>query len=143
MRNIVEQQKIASLAALDVAAKNRRTVLRNHYLKAMRQTERGRSAEPVHKGPSGDLAAFVIPVDQHDPLTRDKMIEKLLLQGIEVRRADREFVHEGTVYGAGSYVVTMAQPKRGVIRWLLGRTFYPDNTYTRYRDGDPIRPYDM
>jgi hypothetical protein len=37
----------------------------------------------------------------------------------------------------------MAQPKRGVIRWLLGRTFYPDNSYTRDRDGDPIRPYDM
>jgi hypothetical protein len=31
----------------------------------------------------------------------------------------------------------------GVVRWLLGRTFYPDNTYTRDRDGAPIRPYDM
>jgi hypothetical protein len=30
-----------------------------------------------------------------------------------------------------------------VIRWLLGQTYYPDNTYTRDRDGDPIRPYDM
>jgi hypothetical protein len=37
----------------------------------------------------------------------------------------------------------MAQPKRGVIRWLLGQTYYPDNTYTRDRDGNPIRPYDM
>ncbi|HSR42853.1 MAG TPA: M14 family zinc carboxypeptidase, partial [Longimicrobiales bacterium] len=143
VRNIVDQQKIATYAALDLAARNRRTVLRNHYLKAMRQTERGRDAEPVHKGPTGDLAAFVVPADQHDPLTRDKMIEKLLLQGIEVRRVDREFVHEGRVYGAGTHVVTMAQPKRGVIRWLLGRTFYPDNTYTRYRNGDPIPPYDM
>lgn len=142
-RDIVEQQKIASIAALDVAAKNRRTVLRNAHLKAERQTERGRRAEPVTKGPEGNLAAFVIPADQHDPLTRDKLIEKLLLQGIEVRRADGDFVHEGRVYGAGSHVVTMAQPKRGVIRWLLGRTFYPDNDYTRYRDGSPIPPYDM
>ena len=54
-----------------------------------------------------------------------------------------EFNHEGRVYGAGSFVVSMAQPKRGVVRWLLGRTFYPDNTYTRNRDGSPIRPYDM
>jgi hypothetical protein len=37
----------------------------------------------------------------------------------------------------------MAQPKMGVIRWLLGRTFYPDNSYTRDKDGNPIRPYDM
>jgi hypothetical protein len=26
---------------------------------------------------------------------------------------------------------------------MLGRTFYPDNTYTRDNDGNPIRPYDM
>ncbi len=143
MRDIVEQQKIASVAALDVAAKNRRTVLRNAYLKAKRQTERGRRAEPATKGAEGPLAAFVLPAEQHDPLTRDKLIEKLLLQGIEVRRAGEDFVHEGRVYGAGSHVVTLAQPKRGVIRWLLGRTFYPDNDYTRYRDGSPIPPYDM
>jgi len=39
--------------------------------------------------------------------------------------------------------VSMAQPKMGVVRWLLGRTFYPDNTYTRDLEGTPIRPYDM
>jgi hypothetical protein len=37
----------------------------------------------------------------------------------------------------------MAQPKQGLVRWMLGRTFYPDNSYTRDREGDPIRPYDM
>ncbi len=37
----------------------------------------------------------------------------------------------------------MAQPKQGLVRWMLGRTFYPDNTYTRDREGNPIRPYDM
>jgi hypothetical protein len=60
-----------------------------------------------------------------------------------VQQASAEFTHEGRVYGAGTYVVSMAQPKRGVIRWLLGRTFYPDNQYTRDRDGTPMRPYDM
>jgi hypothetical protein len=37
----------------------------------------------------------------------------------------------------------MAQPKMGLIRYLLGRTFYPDNSYTRDSAGNPIRPYDM
>ena len=37
----------------------------------------------------------------------------------------------------------MAQPKMGVVRWMLGRTFYPDNAWTRDNDGNPIRPYDM
>ena len=134
VRDIVEQQKIAAVATLDIAARHRSTVLRNAYLKASRQIERGRSMSP---------AAFVIPADQHDPLTATKMVNKLLGQGVEVHQAPSGFNHEGRVYDAGSFIVSMAQPKRGVIRWLLGRTFYPDNTYTRNRDGSPIRPYDM
>ncbi len=134
VRDIVEQQKIAVIAALDIAARNRKTVLRNAYLKAIRQTERGAKGKP---------AAFVVPAAQHDPLTAQKMINTLLGQGIEVQQAPEAFTHEGRVYDAGTFVVSMAQPKRGVIRWLLGRTFYPDNSYTRDRDGNPIRPYDM
>jgi hypothetical protein len=134
VRDIVDRQKIASFASLDLAAKNRETVLWNAYLKAKRQTERGAAGKP---------AAFVIAAEQHDPLTAHKMVNKLLAQGVEVHRARGEFTHEGKVYGAGSYVVSMAQPKMGVIRWLLGRTFYPDNSYTRDAEGNPIRPYDM
>jgi len=134
LRDIVEQQKVAAWAVLDLAARNRETVLWNAYLKARRQTERGAAGRP---------AGYVIPAEQHDGLTAVALVNKLLVQGIEIRRAPRDFVHEGKVYGAGSFVVPMAQPKMGVVRWLLGRTLYPDNTYTRDRDGAPIRPYDM
>jgi hypothetical protein len=134
VRDIVERQKIAAIAALDIAAKNRATVLRNAYLKAKRQTERGEEGKP---------AAYVIPAEQHDPLTAAKMVNRLLWQGVEVQRAQQSFTHEGRVYGEGTVVVSMAQPKMGVIRWLLGRTFYPDNSYTRDAEGNPIRPYDM
>ena len=134
VRDIVERQKIAAMAALDIAAKNRETVLWNAYLKAKRQTERGAEGKPV---------AYVIPAEQHDPLTARKMVDKLLAQGVDVQQSASGFTHEGRVYGAGTWVVNMAQPKMGVIRWLLGRTFYPDNTYTRDRAGNPIRPYDM
>ena len=134
VRDIVEQQKIAAIATLDIAARHRATVLRNAHLKAIRQIERGQSRSPV---------AFVIPMDQHDSLTMLKMVNNLLRQGIDVQRATTGFIHEGRIYKPGSFIVSMAQPKRGVIRWLLGRTFYPDNTYTRDRDGNPIRPYDM
>jgi len=143
VRDIVQQQKVASFATLDMAAKNRRLVLRNMVLKAQRQVARGAAAEPVHNGPTGPLAAFIVPAEQHDALTAVTMIDKLLQQGVEVRRATEAFNHEGRVYGAGSWVVSMAQPKRGLIRWLLGRTFYPDNAWTRDRDGNPIRPYDL
>jgi hypothetical protein len=134
VRDIVERQIVATFSPLELAAKNRETVLRNAFNKASRQTARGME---------GDVRGYVIPAEQHDALTMQKMVNKLLLQGITVERATRDFEHEGRAYGQGSYVVSMAQPKRGLIRWLLGRTFYPDNSYTRDRDGNPIRPYDM
>ena len=134
VRDIVERQIVATFSPLEIAAKNRETVLRNAYNKASRQVQRGME---------GDVKAYVIPAAQHDPLTMAKMVNKLLLQGVTVERAPDAFTHEGRVYGPGSYVVSLAQPKRGVIRWLLGRTFYPDNSYTRTASGEPIRPYDM
>src|SRR4029450_364796 len=136
VRDIVEMQKISAGATVHIAARNRETVLWNAYLKAKRQTERGASGE-------GQPYAYIVPASQHDPLTAVKMINKLLDQGIEVQRAAKDCTVDGRVYGAGSFVVSMAQPKMGVVRWLLGQTHYPDNTYTRDREGDPIRPYDM
>ena len=96
VRDIVERQIVATFSPLELAAKNRETVLRNAYNKASRQTQRGRE---------GRVKAFVIPADQHDPLTMQKMVNKLLGQGITVERAARDFAHEGRVYGEGSYVV--------------------------------------
>jgi len=135
LRDIVERQKVSAWAALDLAARNRETVLWNAYLKAKRQTERGASGKP---------GAYLISSIQHDPLTAVKMVNKLLGQGIEVTRVARSFtMSAGLSYPEGSFAVSMAQPKMGVIRYLLGRTFFPDNEWTRDRDGSPIRPYDM
>lgn len=134
VRDIVEMQKVASYSVLEMAAKSRETVLRNAYHKASRQTERG---------DEGEVKAYVIPAQQHDPLTMKKLVNKLLGQGVTVEEAPARFVHEDRVYEAGSYVVSMAQPKRGLIRWVLGQTYYPDNTYTRNRDDTPMRPYDL
>lgn len=134
LRDIVERQKISAWATLDLAARNRETVLWNAYLKAKGQTERGAEAT---------VKAYVVPAAQHDRLTAITFIEKLLEQGVDVRQANKEFLAGDRRYGAGSFVIPMAQPKMGLVRWLLGRTRYPDNSYTRDRDETPIRPYDM
>lgn len=135
LRDIVMRQKVSAWATLDLAARNRETVLWNAYLKGKRQTERGAAGKP---------AAYLISSLQHDPLTSIKMVNKLLMQGIEIQRASKSFTTgSGMSYPAGSFVISMAQPKMGLIRYLLGRTFYPDNEWTRNRDGSPIRPYDM
>lgn len=134
VRDIVVNQKIVAWSMVDLPARNRETILRNMYLKATRQTERGGQ---------GAVKAYAIPAEQHDPLTARKLVNLFLESGVEVHQAKAEFVAEGKYFGPGSYVVSMAQPKMGLVRWMLGRTFYPDNTYTRDREGNPIRPYDM
>jgi len=135
LRDIVDRQKISAWAVLDLAARNKETVLWNAYLKGKRQTERGAA---------GKTKAYVIPANQHDKLTAGLLVNKLLAQGIEIESVTKAFTTStGMTYGPGSYVVSMAQPKMGLVRYLLGRTFFPDNDWTRNKDGSPIRPYDM
>ena len=133
LRDIVDQQKIAAWALQDMAARNRETVLRNQYLKSMRQSERGAT---------GSVNAYVIPSTQHDPLTTVKMINTLMLSDVEIQIAESRFEAGNRLYEEGSFVVSLAQPKMGLVRNLLGQTFYPDNDWTRARDGSPLRPYD-
>jgi len=133
LRDIVEQQKISAWALLDLAARNKETVLWNAYLKAKRQTERGAQGTPK---------AYVIPMPQHDPLTAVKMINTLLLSGVEIHQAGENLAAGHMIYPQGSFVIFLAQPKMGLIRNLLGQTFYPDNDWTRADDGSPLRPYD-
>ncbi|MGD8537670.1 MAG: M14 family metallopeptidase [Candidatus Aminicenantes bacterium] len=134
LRDIVEQKYISAWALLDLAARNKETVLWNAYLKAKRQSERGAKGTPK---------AYIIPRDQHDPLTAIKMINTLLLSGIEIKRAKNEFIVEGKIYKKDSFLISLAQPKMGLIRNLLGQTRYADNAWTRARDGSPLRPYDL
>ena len=135
LRQIVEMQKVAGWAALDIAARNRETVLWNAYQKAVHQTERG-AATPLNE--------YIIPAAQYDPLTSNLLIQKLLVQGIEIQRAEKPFItSDGHAYGAGTYIINLAQPKMGLIRNLLDRNFFPDNDWTRDKNGDPIRPYDL
>jgi len=133
LREIVEQQKICSWATLDIAARYKDMVLRNAYLKAKRQIEQGEASK---------TKAYVMPSEQHDAVTAGRLIEKLLFQGIEIHMANKGFSAGAVMYPSGSYVIKLDQPKYGVIKSLLGRTFYPDNAWTRDQDGTPRRPKD-
>jgi len=134
LRDIVAQQKSAAWSLLDLAARNKETVLKTAYLKAKNQTERGAD---------GDVKTIVVPAKQHDYLTMVKMVNILLQSGIEIKKASADFVVENMNYQKGSYIISLAQPKMGLIRNLLMETHYPENTYTMEADGTPIRPYDL
>lgn len=134
LRSIVEQQKSAAWSLLDVAARNKETILNSAYLKAMNQ---------IQRGAKGDIKAVIIPANQHDHLTSVKMINTLLRSGIEIQKAENDMIVEGRLYKKGSYVISLAQPKMGLIRNLLVETHYVDNAWTRKEDGTPIHPYDL
>lgn len=134
LRDIVAQQKSAAWSILDLAARNKETVLETAVIKAQNQTKRG--AE-------GDVKTLIIPAEQHDYLTAVKMVNKLLQSGLEIKKADKQFMAENKVYGEGSYVISLAQPKMGLIRNLLTETHYADNAWTRSENGIPYNPYDM
>lgn len=133
LRDIVEQQKIAAIAALKCASSFKERILRNMYLKANRQIELGKSKPPY---------AFIVSPKQHDPLTAYNLLNTLMAADVEVHMAKEAFEVNGLTYPDGSYVIFTAQPCRPYILKLLKRTFYPDGPWTRRPDGTPIPPFD-
>ncbi|MCK5820613.1 MAG: hypothetical protein KAH17_01960 [Bacteroidales bacterium] len=134
LRDIVEQKKSSAWSLIDLAARNKETVLKTAYLKGKNQTQRGAES---------DVKTVIIPANQHDYLTSVKMINTLLRSGIEIQKANEEFSVDGMHYQKDSYIISLAQPKMGLIRNLLVETHYADNAWTRKEDGTPIYPYDL
>jgi len=134
LRDIVEQQKIASLACLRVASSQREMMLRNMYNKATRSIEAGRSEPPY---------AFILKPGQHDELTAYKFLRLLMDMDVVVSRSTREFTAEGATYPRGTYAVFTAQSCRPYILSLLRRTFYHAGPFSFGPDGSPIAPYDL
>ena len=93
LRTIVEQHKSSALSLLDLAAKNKNTVLRTAYIKANNQIQRGKT---------GDIKTLIVPKNQHDYLTSVKMINTLLRSGIKIQKADRDFTSDNKLYQQGS-----------------------------------------
>lgn len=70
--------------------------------------------------------AYVIPRGkekgergQRSAAAASRLVEHLLANDVRVRRATRDFRLGGTSYAAGSYVIDMRQPKRGIANVML------------------------
>jgi len=130
LRDIVEYDYAAAIAALTNAAGLRENWVRNYsriFVKAVNRT--------------GPPFAYVIPQGQRDLATAIKMLNILKMGGVEVHRAESAFTADGYTYPAGSYVVFMAQPFGGFAKTLLERQVYPE---IRETPGGPLKtPYDV
>ena len=132
MSDIARQQEIETLALVETMGRYRQNFLKNRALAALRQIERG-AAEVGH----------VIPMNQHDPGTAAKFASTLMMNGVEVHRAMERFTSGSRVVEPGDLIVRLDQPSRALIKTMIEPLIYPDNEWTRRRDGFPLAPYDM
>jgi len=116
---------------LDTAAKYRETLLYNRYQAARDNMERFRKEPPY---------AYVIPREQRDLPTAATLVEKLLIDGIEVHQAQQPFVANSREY-KDAWVILMDQPFSPLVKELFETQQYPDLRQTP--NGPPIRPYDV
>jgi hypothetical protein len=121
----------ASMSVLDTAAKYRETLLYNRYQAARDNMERFRQEPPY---------AYVIPREQRDAPTAAILIDKLLINGIEVHQAVQPFAANGREY-ANAWVVLMDQPFSPLVKELFEAQQWPDLRTTP--NGPPTRPYDV
>jgi len=131
LRDIVDYELVASFSLLETAATYKEDFLYNFYLMGSQAIEKGEKEPPF---------AFLIPPNQRDMITAVKMIETLMLGGVEVHKATAPFTADGIDYPAGTYVILMSQPFRAYAKDMLERQRYPD--IRLYPGGPPQPPYD-
>ena len=126
MRNNTNYSQTAALSALQLTASNPAVILENFYRKS-----RNAIVDGLEKTPHG----WVIPADQRDMTRVTRMVNLLLLQGIEVGRADAELmVGQDTTYPAGSYVIKRDQPYGRLAKIMLENQEFPDDDLRTYDD---------
>ncbi len=130
LADAVQYMQGASMSVLDTAAKYHEELLYNRYL-AGRDNIRKFQKEPPF--------AYVIPREQHDLPTAAVLVQKLMLNGLEVHRADT-FTANGRDY-KNAWIVMMDQPFSPLVKELMEPQHFPDLRTTP--NGPPVRPYDV
>lgn len=124
-RDTVNYNETGALAALDYAAANAGTLLRNFYTKSLHSWQKGVEEAPF---------AFLIPPDQGDPMRVAQLVARLQAQHIEVSRSDAPLVLADGSFPSGTYVVRLDQPYRNYAVDLLTPQRYPKDGGEPYDD---------
>lgn len=124
-RDNVNYNETGMLAALDLAAMQAKTLLRNFYRKGYNSWRKGLDEAPY---------AFLIAPDQGDPQRVAQLVSRLLDQRIEVHRASAPLSVKEGAFPAGTYVVRLDQPYRNYAVDLLTPQDYPKSGGEPYDD---------
>ena len=106
----VRQHFITSMATLETTATNRQALLQNFFDYQKSAIEEGRADR--------ENRSFIFPATR-DKAANQKLMSLLVEQGIEVQQATGNFRACNVNYGAGTYFVDAAQPRKRMIRTLL------------------------
>ncbi|MEK7660684.1 MAG: M14 family metallopeptidase [Pseudomonadota bacterium] len=116
-RDTVHHHFVAAMSTIEVGARDRQQFLRSFYEFRRTAISEGQSA-----------GNYFIPT-QSDQASADKMAQLMVRQGIDVKVANGSFNACGNNYGAGSYIVSGAQPSSRLIRNLLDRNVALDRDF--------------
>lgn len=132
LRDAVNYMEGASMAVLDTAAKFHEELPYNRYQAARDNVERFRKEPPF---------AYVISQEQRDLPEAATLVQKLMINGIEVQQATKPFRANGQDYTPGTWVVLMDQPFSPLVKELFEAQQYPD--LRESPSSPPKLPYDV
>lgn len=124
LADIVRYEEAFARSLLSSLASEPRTWLGSALDVAQRAVERGANGSPV---------AWVLPSDRQDRRAVARLVDTLLLCGVEIGAASADFEADGRRWPAGSLVIRRAQPYGAHVKDLF--------EVQRYPEGAP--PYDV
>lgn len=131
LRDAVNYMVAGSMSVLDLAAKNRETLLYNRYQSARDNIQK---KEPPF--------AYVISDKQPDVPEAGLLAQKMIENGLDVYQTKSGFRVNGVDYPEGSWVIPMDQPFSPVAKELLERQAYPAAAIRQTAAGSHL-PYDV
>jgi hypothetical protein len=117
LKDAVDYMVAGSMSVLDLAAKNRETLLYNRYQAARDNIQHFRKEPPF---------AYAISDKQADTPEAGLLAQKMIDNGLEVYATKDGFKANGVSYPAGSWVIPMDQPYSAMAKELFERQHYPD-----------------
>jgi hypothetical protein len=117
LKDAVDYMVGADMSVLDLAGKNRETLLYNRYQAARDNIDHFRKEPPF---------AYVISDKQTDTPEAGLLAQKMINNGMDVYATKDGFKANGVAYPAGSWVIPMDQPFSPLAKELFERQRYPD-----------------
>jgi hypothetical protein len=138
--DIVDYENIDTVALLDAAADRRLTLLHEIYDINKRTIDMG-AAGTIGEAKEKFYAAIIPVADQHDPDESIELIDKLMIGGVDIYKADAPFTQDGVTYPAGTFVAPFNQVFGRYVKDMLEKQYYPE---VRRAPGAPAEaPYDV